>query len=800
MRTLISQDPYASPERDTYHWKAGVWPCYWISCPDAGMPPFVTAYRCRFALDETATVRVHVTADERYELFLDGARIGRGSERGDADNWFFETYDLPIDAGEHVMVARVWSMGERAAFAQMSVYPGFLLAPQEEKFWPVLGTGVADWEAKKLGGYAFTDPDPAWGTGANLVVSGKEFDWGFARGIGDDWLPGVKHDVGAEAGRKNDYAPMHLLKPATLPAMREERWAKGVVRLVADVESGETHAVPVRAQDNIAEETGAWQALLRGEGSVTIPANTRRRVLIDLEDYVCAYPEAVTSGGDGGRVRIDWQEALYNEPDARSKGNRSEIEGKYFVSVWKLVDGVGDEFLPDGGEHRKFDTLWWQCGRYVEVLAEAADEALTIEGLAFRETRYPMEWESGFESSDKKLQEIVPIAVRALQMCSHETYMDCPFYEQLMYAGDTRLEILATYVTTQDGRLPKKAMEMFRVSRLPTGLTFSRYPSRVTQIIPPFSLWWVAMVYDWALWRGDLDFVRQMMPDARGVLDTFEGFITSDGLVGAPKGWNFVDWVNGPGWESGVPPGGNDSVSGPLNWQYVLALKLAAELEEALGEPELAARNRQRASNLVRAIQSAFWDEARGLFADDRDKQRFSEHSQCLAILSGQLGEDQRKRVAEGLFSAPDLARTTIYFTHYLFETFYSLGRPDTLQDRLSLWFTLTELGLKTTVEMPEPTRSDCHAWGAHPLYHYFASILGIRPASFGFETVRIAPQLGPLTHARGCLVHPKGKIAIDLKADADGLTGSITLPEGVRGVFEHGGKTIDLPSGKTVL
>ena len=30
-------------------------------------------------------------------------------------------------------------------------------------------------------------------------------------------------------------------------------------------------------------------------------------------------------------------------------------------------------------------------------------------------------------------------------MCAHETYMDCPYYEQLQYGGDTRLEILATY-------------------------------------------------------------------------------------------------------------------------------------------------------------------------------------------------------------------------------------------------------------------------------------------------------------------------------------------------------------------
>ena len=65
--------------------------------------------------------------------------------------------------------------------------------------------------------------------------------------------------------------------------------------------------------------------------------------------------------------------------------------------------------------------------------------------------------------------------------------------------------------------------------------------------------------------------------------------------------------------------------------------------------------------------------------------------------------------------------------------------------DRMELWFNLIEQGFKTTPEAPEPTRSDCHGWGAHPLYHDFASLLGIdgknrRPAAFGFERVEIAP------------------------------------------------------------
>ena len=128
---------------------------------------------------------------------------------------------------------------------------------------------------------------------------------------------------------------------------------------------------------------------------------------------------------------------------------------------------------------------------------------MTLERCGFLETRYPLEMESRFRSSDPRLDAITPLALRSLQMCAHETYMDCPYYEQMMYVGDTRLEALTTYAISRDDRLPRKALVLFGLSRLPDGLTQARYPSRDVQVIPPFALWWVGMVYDYALWRSD---------------------------------------------------------------------------------------------------------------------------------------------------------------------------------------------------------------------------------------------------------------------------------------------------------
>jgi hypothetical protein len=792
MRVLISEDPVIDKSR--YLFENSPWPAKWVGHPErVGQGPVVIAYRRKFTLKSPAKVRVHVSADERYELFVDGQREGRGPERGDKVNWFYETYDLDLAAGEHVIVARTWWLGSGAPspHAQITVRPGFFLMAEGEQR-DLLSTGIAEWECKVLGGYAFERPQVPGGfcaVGARVIVDGETFPWGFERGDGDGWVKTIDLAKAAVASHITEHPPEWVLRPALLPAMMDEPIRVGVVRHVSEKPAGAKDPVPVRAKDHRADEASAWQRMLKSERPVTIAANTSRRVVIDLKNYYCAYPQVITTGGRGATLKIFWAESLFQQTDGHSKGNRDEIDGKYFL-------GMGDTFRSDGGQSRRFQTLWWEAGRYVQIDVQTTDEPLTIEAFNLRETRFPLKFESRFESSDPRLAEVTPLALRTLEMCAHETYFDCPYYEQLMYVGDTRLQVLVTYVTGRDDRLPRKAIEMFDRSRLTDGMTQGRYPSRVTQVIPPFSLWWISMIHDFAMWRDDPAFVAARMPGVRAVLEAFRRTITTDDLLQSPDGWNFVDWVSAWG-GAGMPKGAYRGQNGTLNMHLIYALRQAADLEDLAGERDLAARNRKTADRIAKAASETFWDEKRGLIAEDRERTQFSEHAQCLALLSGALDDAKRARASESLFKDSDLARTTIYFTHYLFETCRQAHRMDVLHDRLSTWFDLKRYGFKTTFEMPEPTRSDCHAWGAHPVYHYFATILGIRPSSPGFKTVRIEPQLGPLSSAKGTMVHPRGEIVVDLSLDRGKLAGSVMLPEGVSGVLVANGRDVSIKSGK---
>ncbi len=66
--------------------------------------------------------------------------------------------------------------------------------------------------------------------------------------------------------------------------------------------------------------------------------------------------------------------------------------------------------------------------------------------------------------------------------------MDCPFYEQLQYAGDARIQMMISLYMTGDSRLMRNGIALLNSSRTAEGATYSRAPSYLQQYIPPFSL------------------------------------------------------------------------------------------------------------------------------------------------------------------------------------------------------------------------------------------------------------------------------------------------------------------------
>ncbi len=150
-------------------------------------------------------------------------------------------------------------------------------------------------------------------------------------------------------------------------------------------------------------------------------------------------------------------------------------------------------------------------------------------------TGYPLKVKTVVETSDPELNAVWDISLRTLKRCMHETYEDCPFYEQLQYAMDTRAQILFTYYISGDDRLARKCIDDFHRSLRPDGLTNCCYPSTGPNVIPGFSLYYIFMIHDHMMFYGDKELVERYLHTAERILQFFESKRGADGLASAIK-------------------------------------------------------------------------------------------------------------------------------------------------------------------------------------------------------------------------------------------------------------------------
>lgn len=762
-----------------------VWTARWIAPPGGTLSQYTVAlFRRKLDLPEKPDrCVVSISADNRYRLYVNGERVAFGPQAGEPLYWRFDTVDLGpwLHAGENVIAVQVWNYGDFRPYAQMSVGTG-LIVQGDGAAASLVDTGVTEWKVQVDRAWTPVPADRAVLQTFIVVSPGDRIDaakhpWGWERPGFDDgtWSKPRVLDNGAPHGVGTDIE--RWLAPRTIPFLEMIPQRLAVVR----------------------RSTGAEPpaGFLEGRAAWKIPPHHEVRVLLDQGFETNAFPRLTTSGGRDATVELNYAEALFDR--SRRKGNRDDIEGRTLI-------GIGDRFRPDGGAHRVFATLDYRTYRYVELHVKTAGEALTIEDLAADATGYPFRLNARFSSDQPDLDHIWEVGWRTARLCASDTYMDCPYYERLQYVGDTRIQALISLYLSGDDRLMRNAIELYDRSRIPEGLTQSRYPSRSPQIISPFSLFWIGMVHDYWMHRDDLPFVEARLRGVAGVLDWFEGHLDRTSmLLGPLPYWSFVDWPNAWPWDGekrvgGEPAGARTGGSSILSLQFAIALDYAADLSRAAGRAEEADARAHLAGAIRQAVMARCWDTGRRLVADTPEKTSFSQHANALAVLSGAIEGDEARDLITRTLADETLVPCTVYFRFYLLRAMKRAGLGDRYLDELGPWRDMLAIGLTTFAERPEPARSDCHAWSASPIYEFLATVCGIEPASPGFKSVRVAPHLGPLQRVAASVPHPAGFIRVRLERAGAELGGVIELPPGISGTLVWAGRETALLPGENRL
>ena len=792
LAALASQAQTPAPPDPPHH----EWHAAWISHPTAPLrEPIVLHFRRTLILPAVpASYVVRASADNRFILYVNGQRVGDGPARGDLTHWRYERFDLAplLKVGKNLITATVWNFGVYAPVAQMSDRTAFLLE-SEATGANSISTGDSKPESDKTGSDKTGDWQVEVESGQRPLdrsfVTFKEY---FASGPGEE-IDAAKYDWDWNAPAVNGASWVAAATP-----MRDAIYA-GVNKAHSADTVGDNPwgLIPDELPPMEYTSTDAGKAVRSSDATlrqfpnsaVTVPENAHVHILLDRRTLTTGYPKLTVSGGKGSKIVLTYSEALYDKD--LHKGDRDEVADRTAL-------GLTDSFLPDGGQHHSFEPLWWRTWRYLDLDIQTAAEPLQLESLSANFSAYPFKERAQFKTDDPDMAKIWEISWRTARLDAHETYMDTPYYEQLQYIGDTRIQALISYSVANDDRLGRQALHAFDASRIPDGITRSRYPSNLPQSIPTFSLLYVGMLHDYWMYRPDTAPVRELLPGTRTIFNWYANYEKPDGLLSQLPWWSFIDWVS----TGETPTYDAQGESCITTLEYLGSLGEAADLEKAFGDPALATRYEARASHVRAGIYDKCWSTSRGLLADSPDQKVFSQQSNILGVLYDVIPKEHQQQVLKQMIAiepgtAPDsILSASYYFRFYLARALDHAGMADEYLNSIDPWRKLLPLHFSTWPEIPGNTRSDSHAWSAHPIYDFLTLVAGIEPASPGFATVRIAPHLGSLPSVTASYPHPQGDIKVEFHRQGSGLTGNVTLPGTLNGTFFFAGKTQPLHPG----
>lgn len=721
--------------------------------------PALLLFRKKVILSaEPSKAVICISADTRYKLYINGKMVEMGPSRGDHQIWYYDEIDISeyLKMGGNLIAVQVLRYptehykGNYGMFR--TEYPGLYLSGNITDVKANHYSLSADetWKCKKDKGFSIVSEVEAFAPlqiYENRVADPNLKGWMEEEYEDDEWLNAKSY---------------LFLSKAVSPGNLQARTIPFLYR-----KAGRFKEVTVVRNSAYSKEE--WEKVLTDKNILCFMPFTKEIVEISAGEEMTGYLHLRLRGGKGTKINILQSESYVqrerNPEGLPVKKRRDDWENGYlegFTDVYEVA-GYGTKDRTE-----EYEPFWFRTFRYIRLEIAIAAEPLILEDFFYTETGYPLDVQTEVKCSEEVMSDIWEISERSLRRCMHESYEDCPFYEQLQYAMDARSEILYTYAISADDRLARKCMDDFRRSQFQDGMLNSCYPCFGPNIIPGFSIYYILMLYDHMMYFGDALLLDEHLPTVEKILNFFHYRRTSEGYVGkvgGPHGkearWSFVDWVEEWNATRGVPLA---IFQGPITMEsllYIYGLQKAAEIAEYLNRKELAEIYSQRAVEVQEAVRQYCKGE-KEMLTDGPRVYQYSQHVQVFAVLTRTINFEQAKKNLEQTLLFPEkYPQCSVAMAFYLFRALQETGLYRWTEKYWQIWKRMLEKGATTCIEDEIGERSDCHAWGSLILYELPSVILGVKPLSPGYSGIEIHPCPVGYQYAGGKVVTPKGLIRV---------------------------------------
>lgn len=485
-----------------------------------------------------------------------------------------------------------------------------------------------------------------------------------------------------------------------------------------------------------------------------------------------------------GTVRVlIWSAGSTKEPK-----NRCNIRIRRGESVMETMAELGEKNTTN--DHSNRDIVW-NVGFYsanetnesgfrfmrIDLLDEDAE--LVIKSVNATFIFRDLDYTGSFECSDPLLNRIWDTAAYTAHLNMQEYLWDGIKRDRLVWIGDMHTEVMTILSVFGPQEVVKKSLDLARDDAPLDGGRVSWMNS-----IPAYSLWWILIHYQWYMATADIGYLNEQKEYLRTLLGILCGFVGEDGKENLPG--KFIDWPS-----SSNPDGQHAGIQGLL----CIALQRGSFLMSELGDAGLAKKCSDVAGLMKKHSPDPNGLKSAGAFlalAGIRDP---AEINKDLIAPGGGHGFStfmgyyilRAKALAGDYSGALDSIRE--YWGGML-----SMGATTFWEDFNLDWLDnaspITEIVPSDKIDIHGDfggycyvgyRHSLCHGWASGPCPYLSQFVLGIVPMEAGFRKIRISPNLGDLSYAKGTYPTPYGTVRVNAYRDSTGkVVSEFDVPDGI--------------------
>ena len=751
-----------------------------------------TVFRKTIDVAELNGATIHLFADTKYVLWINGREILRGPCRFDPVSPSFDSMTIGpfLNPGKNVVVVMVMSHGSNGKM--MDHEPG-------------LTAGLEIEDKSNLKSWMWTDTSWKWNNKTRFLPPIQT--WGFvcdridARIDDGDWTQLDFDDSAWELSVKIDGKKWGPLQPRSIPLLSETNMS--------------------------------WKSL--NKSGLPVILNSGQAYIIKSDQMIQGYP--VISLNASKKIFPFLEEGAVIRFEFGYTGDSTKVSDTYGASSFYITREGSQVFSPTDSYGFRF--------LKVEVLSGN----VLLEQIKLVDRRYPYLETGSFKCSEPFLNELWKRSALTIKLNCEDGHMDCALREKTEWMGDAALLLYpfskkifaisdSSGVPRSDSRLMgsllrhiAQSQEQIRTFRLfspsaeesllrqsaqnlsDSGMFKARHPNDFFDIhayIEDYSCLWVQALREVYETTGKPELVNELWQPLKKQMNWFIQHRSSNGLV---YGREFV-WFDNPliyCYSNGAT----------LNAFVYKALLDASFLATVIGDNKAGLHYKNIAGDILKSFNKSLWMPSKLTYSSgiSNGKQMMpTSHAALMALNRGIVPENRVQKVREYLFrhyqdQGIKYTRltdgTNLNSRGIISESFFNSELPvNGIQGSYTTFWLLAELFrnnrdtealnlirakwdfmMKDTLTgtLTEDFRGgdDCHNSGAIAGFFLSSNVLGVSerfPVSS--KIIEIKPKLGDLTRAEGTVVTIHGPVHVKWVKQTDGLFFSIDIPQGTKALI----------------